>query len=230
MITQDELLRLLRSELPKLLQSDPLFRAQVIGVMSEVLVTKGELAQLLEEMRAMRAESEKRFDQVDQRFEAVDQRFDQVDQRFDHLEQDVDRRFTKVEGLVARLIAGLGSLGSRMGPGLEDVVRQVVESFSGLGPLQAHKFVLTDETGEFRMTGAQVEFDALITDGRKFLVEVKSHADEEEIWLFYQKCRFAEMKLNEAFEKVLIAPSASHRAVEVAKQIGITCYVYSLTQ
>jgi hypothetical protein len=38
------------------------------------------------------------------------------------------------------------------------------------------------------------------------------------------------MKLNEAFEKVLIAPSASHRAVEVAKQLGITCYVYSLTQ
>jgi len=325
-MTHEELIRWLKAELPRLLQEDPAFRAQVIGILSEVLVSKGELARLLEELRAMREESqrrfeaiieemramradfERRFEEVDRRFEAVDRRFEaiieemramradferrfeEVDRRFEAADrrfeaiveemramradferrfEEVDRRFEAVdrrfeaadrrfEAIVeelktlrsdferwvrfsqqeftalrvklAEVSVGLGSLGGRMGEGLEDVIRQVIEGFSGIGPLKAARLVLVDEAGEIYQPGARVEIDALVTDGRKFLVEVKNYAEADEVWAFHRKARFAEAKLGETFEKVLIAPAATASAVALAKQLGITCHTFRVVE
>ena len=117
-----------------------------------------------------------------------------------------------------------------MGRGLEDAIRQVIEAFSGVGPLKAERLILIDETGQFRHPGAVVEFDALVTNGHKFLVEVKNYAEADEVWGFYQKARFAEAKLGEMFEKVLIAPAATQSAVALAKQLGVTCYTFRVTE
>lgn len=114
-----------------------------------------------------------------------------------------------------------------MGRRLEDDVRQVIENFSGIGPLKAERLVLIDETGEFRHPGATVEFDAVVTNGRKFLVEVKSYADADDVWTFAGKARFAETKLGESFEKVLICPAASRSAQELAQTLGIACYTFT---
>ena len=364
-MTHEELIRWLKAELPRLLQEDPSFRAQVIGILSEVLVSKGELARLLEELRAMREESQRRFEAADRRFEAiveemramradferrfeevdrrfeaiveemramradferrfeevdrrfeaadrrfeaiveemramradferrfeeVDRRFEQVDRRFEAADrrfeaiveemramradferrfEEVDRRFEQVdrrfeaadrrfEAIVeelktlrsdfeywvrfsqqeftalrvklAEVSVGLGSLGGRMGEGLEDVIRQVIEGFSGIGPLRATRLVLIDEAGEIYQPGARVEIDALVTNGRKFLVEVKNYAEADEIWAFYRKAHFAEAKLGETFEKVLIAPAATASAVALAKQLGITCHTFRVVE
>jgi hypothetical protein len=333
MMTHEELIRWLKAELPRLLQEDPAFRAQVIGILSEVLVSKGELARLLEELRAMREESqrrfeaiieemramradferrfeevdrrfeaadrrfeaiveemramradfERRFEEVDRRFEAVDRRFEAADRRFEAIIEEmramradferrfeeVDRRFEaadrrfeaadrRFEAIVeelktlrsdferwvrfsqqefaalrvklAEVSVGLGSLGGRMGEGLEDVIRQVIEGFSGIGPLKAARLVLVDEAGEIYQPGARVEIDALVTDGRKFLVEVKNYAEADEVWAFHRKARFAEAKLGETFEKVLIAPAATASAVALAKQLGITCHTFRVVE
>jgi len=326
MMTHEELIRWLKAELPRLLQEDPSFRAQVIGILSEVLVSKGELARLLEELRAMREESQRRFEAADRRFEAIveemramradferrfeevdrrfeaiveemramradfERRFEEVDRRFEAADrrfeaiveemramradferrfEEVDRRFEQVdrrfeaadrrfEAIVeelktlrsdfeywvrfsqqeftalrvklAEVSVGLGSLGGRMGEGLEDVIRQVIEGFSGIGPLRATRLVLIDEAGEIYQPGARVEIDALVTNGRKFLVEVKNYAEADEIWAFYRKAHFAEAKLGETFEKVLIAPAATASAVALAKQLGITCHTFRVVE
>jgi len=297
MLTRDELIQWMRTELPRLLQEDPAFRAQVIGILSEALVSKGELTRLVDELRAMREESQRRFEAADRRFEAIveelramradfERRFEEVDRRFEAADrrfeaiveemramradferrfEEVDRRFEAVDRRfeaadrrfeaiveelrtlrsdfeqwvrfsqqefaalrvrVAEMGIGLGSLGLRMGQGLEEVIRQVIESFSGAGPLKAARLVLIDEAGELYQPGARVEIDALVTDGRRFLVEVKNYAKTDEVWAFHRKARFAEAKLGETFEKVLIAPAATASAVALAKQLGIICYTF----
>jgi len=252
MMTRDELLQVLRAELPQMLKDDPMFRAQVIGVLSEVLITKAEFTQMLDELRAMRIKSERRFDGVNERLEAYDQRFDAIDRRFDGVESELGGVQSRLDGVeselggvqtelggvksqldgvetrLAEVEVGQGSLELCAGRGLEDVIRQAIEGYSGISPLQAQKLTLIDETGEFRQPGAVVEFDALVTNGRKFLVEVKNYAKSDDVWAFYEKARFAETKLGERFELVSIAPAATRSAVKVADQLGIHCHTSSI--
>jgi hypothetical protein len=59
------------------------------------------------DLRELRVEMKKGFEQVDQRFKLVDQRFDQMDQRFNRLED----RFGKIEFWMASLCCTIiGSL------------------------------------------------------------------------------------------------------------------------
>jgi len=181
----------------------------------------------------MRADFERRFEEVDRRFEAADRRFEAIVEELRTLRSDFEQwvRFSQQEFAalrvrVAEMGIGLGSLGLRMGQGLEEVIRQVIESFSGAGPLKAARLVLIDEAGELYQPGARVEIDALVTDGRRFLVEVKNYAKTDEVWAFHRKAQFAEAKLGETFEKVLIAPAATASAVALAKQLGIICYTF----
>jgi len=48
---------------------------------------------ILQEIATLRADMNKRFEQVDKRFEQVDRRFEQVDRRF----EQVDRRFESID-------------------------------------------------------------------------------------------------------------------------------------
>lgn len=68
---------------------------------------------ILDQIRILREDMNKRFEQVDKRFEQVDKRFEQVDKRF----EQVDRRFEQVDKrleflqnlLVALLVILLGT-------------------------------------------------------------------------------------------------------------------------
>jgi predicted nuclease with TOPRIM domain len=58
------------------------------------------------DLRELRVEMKKGFEQVDQRFEQIDQRFEQVDQRF----KQVDQRFDRLEDRFGRMELWMGSL------------------------------------------------------------------------------------------------------------------------
>ncbi|MEW6045348.1 MAG: DUF3782 domain-containing protein, partial [Bacillota bacterium] len=124
--------------------------------------------------------------------------------------------------ILRELRIGLGSLGHRSGRGLEEAVRATVEEFSGVGPLQAERLVLKDAAGEvFGIPGQAIEFDAFVHDGRRFLVEVKGFAEPEDVLKFFRKLQFAQRQLDEPFERLMIAPFAQKRAVQLAQELGI---------
>jgi len=273
----------LRDKLPRLLQEDPRFGAEVIGVLQQTLSPRSELVRVLEEIRALREDfgrrfeaiertlelhterfeamdrrfealqqdMDRRFEAMDRRFEALqqdmDRRFEAVDRRFEALQQDMDRRFEAVDRrfealqremdrrfeLQARILAehgrtlrrmevGLGSLGRRFGKGFEEAVRATIEEFAGIGPLTAERLVIRDVAGElYGVPNQEVEFDAFVHDGRRFLVEVKGFAEPEDVLNFVRKVEFARRHLPEAFEAVLLAPYATKRAVELARELGV---------
>jgi hypothetical protein len=107
-----ELIEQLRRVLPQLLREHPEVRYELWGLMLEAFPSRQELLAFLEELRALREESNRRFEglqhEIAQRFEAVDQRFETllremnqrfeaVDQRFETLLREMNQRFEAVD-------------------------------------------------------------------------------------------------------------------------------------
>jgi len=69
----------------------------------------GAIAEVRHDVRELRAEMIRRFEQVEKRFELMDRRFEQVDGRFSHM----DNRFNWLVGLqFATWLAFIALLGS----------------------------------------------------------------------------------------------------------------------
>ena len=67
------------------------------------------IAEVRHDVRGLRAEMIRRFEQVDRRFEQIDKRFEHVDGRFSHM----DNRFNWLVGLqFATLLGVIALLGS----------------------------------------------------------------------------------------------------------------------
>jgi hypothetical protein len=114
-----ELIEQLRRVLPQLLREHPEVRYELWGLMLEAFPSRQELLAFLEELRALREESNRRFEglqheiaqrfeavdqrfetllrEMTQRFEAVDRRFEAVDQRFETLLREMNQRFEAVD-------------------------------------------------------------------------------------------------------------------------------------
>ena len=82
-----ELIEQLRRALPRLLREHPEVRHELWGLMLEAFPSRQEFLAFLEELRALREESNRRFEAVDQRFEPLlremNQRFEAMDWRFE---------------------------------------------------------------------------------------------------------------------------------------------------
>jgi hypothetical protein len=148
---------------------------------------------------------------VDRRFEAVDRRFEAVIEELrDHGRQLRD------------LNIHLSALGGRVGYGLEDMVKAVVEEFAGHTFPAAERLLLRDETGEvFGVAGAEVEFDLYVHNGEAYLVEIKSHLKPSDVLSFHQKVQFARQKLGREVIPFILALSMDAKAEEPMRRLGI---------
>ena len=79
--------------LPQLLQQNPQIATTIEGMLAHQFPRRNEFIQFLNEVKLLREDTNRRFEQVDRRFEQVDRRFEQVERRF----EQVDQRFEQVE-------------------------------------------------------------------------------------------------------------------------------------
>jgi hypothetical protein len=225
----EEFARLLRTELPRLLREHPEVRHEIWGIFLEAFPARQEFTTLLEEIRAFREDADRRFEAMDRRFEAMDRRFEAVDRRF----EAVDRRFEAIIGEMRQtreqaerrsreLELHLSALGLRVGRGLEHVIREIVEEFSGQTFTTADRLVLIDTEGVvFGVRGAQIEFDLYAADGTAYLVEVKSHVKPGDVLTFHRKTQFAAQTLQRPFTPLIIALSMEAQAERLMQTLGI---------
>jgi hypothetical protein len=232
-----ELIEQLRRALPRLLREHPEVRHELWGLMLEAFPSRQEFLAFLEELRALREESNRRFEglqhEIAQRFEAADRRFEalqrEMDRRFEAIQREMhqgfealDRRF---EGVIAELReqrVHLAALGGRVGRGLEFIVKGIVEEFAGESFPLADRLVLVDTEGEvFGVPGAEVEFDLYAHNGRAYLVEVKSHLKTDDVLKFQRKAAFAEAKLRRPLTRLIIALSMDSKAEVLMQRLGI---------
>jgi hypothetical protein len=221
-----ELIEQLRRVLPQLLREHPEVRYELWGLMLEAFPSRQELLAFLEELRALREESNRRFEglqhEIAQRFEAVDQRFETLLREMNQRFEAVDRRFEGVFAELREQRLHLSALGGRVGRGLEFLVKGIVEEFAGESFPLADRLVLVDTAGEvFGVPGAEVEFDLYAHNGRAYLVEVKSHLKTDDVLKFQRKAMFAEAKLGRPLTRLILALSMDSKAEALMQRLGI---------
>jgi hypothetical protein len=171
-----ELIEQLRRVLPQLLREHPEVRHELWGLMLEAFPSRQELLAFLEELRALREESNRRFDglqheiaqrfeavdrrfeallrEMNQRFEAVDRRFEAVDQRFETLLREMNQRFEAVD---QRFETSLREMNQRF----EAADRRFEGIFAELREQRLHLSALGGRVGrglEFLVKGIVEEF------------------------------------------------------------------------
>src|SRR6056297_1031984 len=87
--------------LPDLIKNNDEVRGAIIGALSGVVATKGDIKVLTKEMDKRFEAMDKRFEAMDKRFEALtkemDKRFEAMDKRFEALTKEMDKRFEAMD-------------------------------------------------------------------------------------------------------------------------------------
>jgi hypothetical protein len=200
-MAERELLERLRTELPRLLREHPEVRHELWGLMLEAFPSRQEFLELLQEVRTSR---------------------EAANRQFEELRTDLDRRFERVLAELKEQRLHLSALGGRVGRGLEEIVKGVVEEFAGQSFPTAERLTLLDEQGEvFGVPGAKIEFDLYAHDGAAYLDEVKSHLKPDDVLKFHRKAEFAQRHLGRPVTKLILALSMESEAETVLERLGI---------
>ena len=222
MMADAEFIEQLRRNLPRLLREHPEVRHELWGMMLEAFPSRQEFMELLQEMRAFREDTNRHFEELrldmDRHFEAVDRRFEAMieELRLQRL------AITELQRSTRDMAIALSSLGSRVGFGLEEAIRGVVEEFAGESFPFAQRLVMRDETGEvYGVAGADVEFDLYAHNGTAYLVEVRSHLKPNDVLMFDKKVKFAAGKLERQVIPLVIALSMEPGAEQHLRELGI---------
>jgi hypothetical protein len=239
MITAEEVVQ----SLPMLLKTHPELRTEIYEIISDEFVRRSEFYEymkksderferLLQELRAFREDTNRRFEAVDKRFEAVDKRFEAVDKRFEAVDkrfEEVYRRFDKVDrdskdlkdwvGIV------VGGFQRRAGRSLEDAVAGTLRIALGreVKPenITMRKKIMDDE-GMIGLKGRSYEIDLCLTNTESLIFEIKSYAEEEDIERFNDKVELVKKKLGlKKVEKALITLEKHPSVVKLCDKLGI---------
>jgi len=197
------------SILPMLLKKNKQFRGELYGILTETFATKDDLRQILEEMRLSREETNKRFDAMDK--------------RFDIMQQDMDRRFDDQKDWVGTVVGGFQR---RAGRSLEDAVAGTLRfalKRNDIKPesLKMREKILDDE-GLIGPKGRRYEIDLYGCNGESIIFEVKSYAEEEDVFRFNDKAELAMQKLGLVNPtKVFVTLEKSRDMVKACEEVGI---------
>jgi len=136
-----------------------------------------------------------------------------------------EKRLEELARAVGEVKVAVGSLGRRWGRDLERTVlelyRHALEE-RGVEPGRVEKFVYTDVDGRFYRRGARIEVDVYIHDGAMYLVEVKSHAELDDVEWFYEKAGIVEKILGrKAAKPIIVAVNIDKEALQRAQVLGI---------
>ncbi len=87
----------LAASILKLIGEDKQKRATLVGLLVSDVATKQEFTTILEELRAIREDSDRKFEAIGKRFEAADKRFEAIEAELKAMREDSDRKFEASE-------------------------------------------------------------------------------------------------------------------------------------
>ena len=139
MMEKREIEKIIIEELPRLLAQSPAFRHQLIGIMAEVFVRKDELKQVLDAIRLLREDFNKRFEEHSKRLEEISLRLEehssyiaQLIKRQEEHSECINELMKRQDQGTKRLESAIGGLGARWGIMSEDSFRGSQNQGSGL--------------------------------------------------------------------------------------------------
>jgi len=225
MVTAEEVVK----SLPGLLREHPELRTEIYKILSDEFVIRSEFYEymkksderferLLQELKAFREDTNRRFEAADKRFEAIDKRFEEVYHRFDK----VDRDFKDLKDWVGIVVGGFQR---RAGRSLEDAIAGTLRIALGREVKPENitmRKKITDDEGLIGPEGRSYKIDLCVTDTESLIFEIKSYAEEEDIERFNDKAELAIKKLGlKKVQKALITLEKRPLVMELCDKFGI---------
>ena len=167
---------------------------------------------MLQEIKQLRIDMNRRFEAVDKRFEEMDRRFETLIAEMNRRFEAVDKRFEEIMTAFHALRRDVAAVSTRYGLRLEDIFRDVFRealSLEGIKPESIRRLVVLDPDGEVVEPGEVTDLDIYMHDSECVAIEVKSRIDSHDIRRFEKTIRLAEKQ----------------EGIKVTKRIIITLYI-----
>ncbi len=227
----------LKKNIIKLLKEDEEFRYTVAGLIGYDAILKS-----LDEHTKILDEHTKRFDEHDRKFNEILQEIARLREEQNRLREDMKNEFAKVwqeikdiklkldehTKVLQELKIGFGSIGRRVGKDLELTILNIYKDQLmqlGIDPDKARRFEYIDYEGKYGLKGKRYEFDVIVSNTHADILEVKSHAEEEDIESFYEKVNDIKDLLIREFNNInrliVVAVDIDEEALQKANQRGI---------
>jgi len=235
-ISKDEL----KEAIIELIKEDETFRLIIKGALADSFVTKEELTSVLEEIKDLRIDFNKRMESFEKRMEEMrtdfNKRMESFEKRMEEMRADFNKRMEemrtdfnkRMESFEKRMEAfdiKLSSLGARWGLYSEESIRNafrgLLEEFFNA---KVGRWETYDENGIVYGYPSMIEADIVIKDNKHILIEIKSHVRKSDV---------AELlRISEVYEKVegvkpelaIVTPFIDENALEFARSKKVRIY------
>ena len=180
-----------------------------------------ELSKRVEEHSMILQEHSKRLEEHSKRLEELSKRVEEMNRVL----MEHSKRLEELTKEVAHQGVVLGSIGRRWGKDLEKMVLELYRSVleeKGVIPEKIERFTYVDVDGRYYVKGSKIEFDIYLHNNRVYLVEVKSHADVEDVEWLYKRAEIYEKLTGRKPDKLLlITVHIDDDAYKRAGELGI---------
>jgi len=187
-----------------------------------------ELKEMAEAVKALAEYMRTGFQEILNRLDEHDKRLSEITEILRRHEEILKRHeeiLSELVKAVGELKVAMGSLGRRWGVDLEKTVLKIYKDAlesRGIEPGKVEKFIYTDVDGKYYRQGARLEMDVYIHDDKVYLIEVKSHAELDDVEWLFDKARIVGRILGREVKRViLIAINIDKEALDRANQLGI---------
>lgn len=217
----------LKKKILSLVRENEEFRYALAGLLGLDTILF-ELKKLREDFLVFVKEQEKKWEEAFKRFEAIEKTLiehTKILEEHTKILQEHSKRLEELSRAVAQIHVTLGRLGGRWGRNMEKMVLEIFEKVleeRGIELGKVERFEYVDWDGRFYKRGARIEIDVYVHDEKLYLIEVKSHADYDDVEYFHDVAQVVEKILNKKADKlILVATSIDENAFKRAGELGI---------
>ena len=213
--------------LPQLLRQNPEIATTIEGMLAHQFPRRDEFTQLLNEMKSLREESNRRFDKVDHRFEEVKREQLDLKRRMVKVESTVDRMDKKITQFDAWLKVVTGNVGDKKGKDAKQLFALGLNyglKRSDIKPesIQLRQTFMDDEGIVFPRKGKHIEVDILAENGNFAVFEVKTTAIDTDVVTFARKIQLIQHQTpDKQVSGIFIAPNADEEIAQCCSEYGL---------
>jgi len=198
---------------------------KILNELTEVIKRHEKLLNELTEIAKRHEKLLSELVEITQRHEKILSELTEISRKHDETLSRHERTISELVRVVGELKVAMGSLGRRWGVDLERTVLEIYRDAlerRGIEPGKVEKFVYVDIDGRYYRQGARLEIDVYIHDDKVYLIEVKSHAELDDVEWLFDKAAIVGRILGRKIERVmLVAVNVDKEAFERANQLGI---------
>ena len=162
------------------------------------------------------------FDLRQREFEKQLKAFDLRQREFDLRQREFEKQLKAFENQLQAFDYKLQALGARWGTQSENSFRNAVANLLEDVGFIVRKYRKKDADGVVHGHPCDIEIDVAISNGRTYLIEIKSAIDRYDIYRFDRIIKFYESNENrKADRKMIVSPFVKEMTIETAGELGI---------